>query len=93
MNRAQLLAMTPKLGARADVFVEALNAAMARFAIDTPARQAAFLGQVVHESLGLTRMTENLNYSPGTLMACFNNSKSPSGRARQSQSFPCPAPR
>lgn len=75
MNRAQLLAMAPNLGTRADVFVEALNNAMARFGIDTPARQAAFLGQVVHESLGLTRMTENLNYSPGTLMACFNNSK------------------
>lgn len=75
MNRAQLLSLAPKLGARADAFVGALNAAMARYGIDTPARQAAFLGQVVHESLGLTRMTENLNYSPGTLMVTFNNSK------------------
>ncbi|MCC6071471.1 glycoside hydrolase family 19 protein [Massilia sp. GCM10020059] len=75
MNRQHLLALAPRLGARADAFVEALNNAMARFAINTPARQAAFLGQVVHESAGLTRMTEDLNYSPGTLMACFNNKK------------------
>lgn len=72
MNRVQLLSLSPGLGARVDVFLEPLNAAMTRFAIDTPARQAAFLAQVLHESMGLTRMTENLNYSPAALMATFN---------------------
>ncbi|NML62286.1 glycoside hydrolase family 19 protein [Massilia sp. RP-1-19] len=73
MNLAQLLALSPGIGTRADMFVEPLNAAMKRFGIDTPARQAAFLAQALHESMGLTRMTENLNYSPAALMARFNN--------------------
>ncbi|WP_206085788.1 glycoside hydrolase family 19 protein [Massilia polaris] len=72
MNRSQLLSLSPGLGARVDVFIEPLNVAMKRFEIDTPARQAAFLAQVLHESLGLTRMTENLNYSPAALIATFN---------------------
>lgn len=43
-------------------FAEPLKAACALFAIDTPARVAAFLGQIVVESIGLTRLEENLNY-------------------------------
>ena len=73
MNRAQLLKLAPKIGARADVFVDALNAAMEQFGIDTTARQAPFIAQAIHESLGLTRMTENLNYSPASLIATFNS--------------------
>lgn len=53
--------MTPKqlavcTGARIDRAVEwlpAIEAAMAEFGIDTPARQAAFLAQIGHESGGL----------------------------------------
>lgn len=37
--------------------------AMESARIDTPARIAAFLAQVGHESAGLTVMSENLNYS------------------------------
>lgn len=36
--------------------------AMARFAIDTPVRRAAFLAQVGHESAGLARVEEDLRY-------------------------------
>lgn len=42
--------------------------AMAEFGIDTPRRQAMFLAQVAHESGGLARVVENLNYSAEGLM-------------------------
>ena len=41
----------------------ALVEAMPKYGINTTRREAAFLGQVRHESLELTRFTENLNYS------------------------------
>lgn len=41
----------------------ALNQAMARFAIDTPQRIAAFLAQLAHESGEFERLVESLNYS------------------------------
>lgn len=76
MNRAQLVALAPAIGSRADVFLAALTAAMRRFGIDrSPARQAMFLAQAIHESQGLTRMSENLNYSPASLMGTFNTRK------------------
>lgn len=46
----QLRAIMPQAGARAGIFLTPLNAAMDEFGIDTPARQAAFLAQVAHES-------------------------------------------
>jgi putative chitinase len=39
--------------------------------IDTPSRQAAFLGQVAVESANLTRLEENLNYSASRLCAVW----------------------
>lgn len=45
--------------------------AMAYSAIDTPRRQAAFLAQVGHESMNLTRLEENLNYAAQRLMAVW----------------------
>jgi len=44
--------------ARAEAFLPHIDAAMAEFGIDTPARQAAFLSQVGHESGGLRWLTE-----------------------------------
>jgi putative chitinase len=41
----------------------ALVPAMARYAITSPLEQAHFLAQVAHESMGFTRLVENLNYS------------------------------
>lgn len=49
-GRAVLLTIMPNARARIDDFVDALNAAMATYAINTPARQAAFLAQIAHES-------------------------------------------
>jgi putative chitinase len=50
LSPAQLRTILPQAGARADLFCAPLNAAMAEFDIDTPARQAAFIAQVGHES-------------------------------------------
>jgi putative chitinase len=43
-------------------WLDPLNEAFARFAINTPARIAGFMGQAMHETGGLRTLTENLNY-------------------------------
>lgn len=63
INKQQLLLILPNAGQVAGVFVDAVNAAMAKYAINTPARAAAFLAQTGHESAQFTRLVENLNYS------------------------------
>lgn len=45
-----------------------LRDACARLEIDTPKRLAAFLAQIGHESAGLSRTVENLNYSAQGLL-------------------------
>lgn len=49
-------------------YLPLLDAAMREFKIDSELRAAAFLAQMAHESAGLTRWTENLNYSATGLM-------------------------
>jgi putative chitinase len=44
-------------------WIIALVEAMPKYAINTIARESAFIGQLRHESLELTRFVENLNYS------------------------------
>jgi putative chitinase len=63
INKQQLLLILPNAGQVAGVFVDAVNAALAKYAINTPARAAAFLAQTGHESAQFTRLVENLNYS------------------------------
>lgn len=46
----QLKTIVPYAGHRAGVFLVPLNDAMDEFCIDTPARQAAFIAQLAHES-------------------------------------------
>lgn len=65
---AQLVKILPASRARAPVFIEPLNAAMAESQINTAARQAAFIPQIGHESMSLTKLTEGLNYSAERLM-------------------------
>lgn len=50
---------------------DALLKAMPEFNIHTPARQAAFIAQIAHESSELTRVEENLNYSAEGLQKIF----------------------
>ncbi|RMS72361.1 Glycoside hydrolase protein [Pseudomonas syringae pv. aceris] len=50
INQQQLLQILPNAGPKAGVFVPALNTAMARYAIDTRLRIAAFIAQIGHES-------------------------------------------
>ncbi len=56
---------------RAERWVEPLNAAMRRFKITTPRRAAHFLGQVGHESLGLSKLEEAMSYSRARLEEVF----------------------
>ncbi len=58
MTPAELLQAIPGAGPRADTFAAPLTAAMAEFGIDTPARKAAFLAQVAHESGSLRYVRE-----------------------------------
>jgi putative chitinase len=44
-------------------YVDALDEALARYAINTPSRIAAFIAQVAHESGDFRSTEENLNYS------------------------------
>jgi len=55
-----------------DKFAEPLTKAMAMYEIDkNPLRIAAFMAQIGHESLNLSRTVENLNYSTVGLLATF----------------------
>lgn len=42
-----------------------------RYEINTPLRMAHFLAQVHHESAGMTRLTESMNYTPEALLSTF----------------------
>lgn len=48
-----------------------LSAACEAYGITTPARMAAFLAQIGHESGGFARTTENLNYSAHGLLSTW----------------------
>lgn len=68
---AQLAAAVQCPTARAARWLPHLVRAMSRFDINTRHRAACFLGQLGHESLGLSRIEENLNYSVGRLTEVF----------------------
>jgi putative chitinase len=59
-NALQTLGIDPK-------WEEPLRAAFDKYEINTPKRQAAFIGQCAHESANFTKLEENLNYSPERL--------------------------
>jgi putative chitinase len=62
LTRDDLVAVMPRAASTANGMTDALGAAMARFGIHRPARKAAFLAQLAHESGQLSRWTENLDY-------------------------------
>jgi putative chitinase len=49
-------------------WAEPLNDTFEKYEINTPKRQACFIGQCLHESGGFKHLTENLNYSAKALM-------------------------
>ena len=49
-------------------WLDPLNETFAKYDINTPKRQACFIGQCMHESGGFRLTTENLNYSAAALM-------------------------
>jgi len=53
------------------IWAPLLSAACAKHAIATPRRFAAFLANAMHETGGLRRLTENLNYQPKGLLDTF----------------------
>jgi putative chitinase len=72
ITEVQLTAFLPALQ-NAPTWTAALNAAMDRFEINTPARIAAFLAQTAHESGEFRRLVENLNYSAAGLCKTWPN--------------------
>ncbi|RJF99005.1 glycoside hydrolase family 19 protein [Noviherbaspirillum saxi] len=75
MTQDDLIRIRPTVKPHLAAFFTPLCAAMQEFSVNTPARQAAFLSQILHETLGLSKLRENLNYSPEGLLRTFNTSK------------------
>ncbi len=69
---SQIAAATGSNLAAAQKWANPLADAMLKYDITTPQRQAAFLAQAGHESQGLSRVVENLNYTPEALITTFN---------------------
>jgi putative chitinase len=82
ITQMQFLQIIPAAGSLTGVFVPALNAAMARFHINTPARVSAFLAQTGHESAYFTRLVESLNYSVEALISTFTRERISEADAR-----------
>lgn len=68
MNLEQLKKVMPRVP---DEWAQALLAAMPKWEISTPLREAAFIAQLAHESVEMTHVEENLNYSATALAATF----------------------
>lgn len=60
-----------------------LAAAMNHYDLNTPERAAMFLAQVGHESAGLSRLVENLNYAEKALLTIFGRHRISIAQARQ----------
>ena len=67
LTQQQLITIMPNARSKAGIFLPALNAAMAEFAINTPARQASFLAQLAHESGQLVYVRELWGPTPSQL--------------------------
>lgn len=68
-----IAAQVQALTGDAERWLEPLNAALARWEINTPDRVAMFLAQCGHESGGFRRLTENLNYTAAQLLRTWPN--------------------
>jgi len=57
-----------QLGIGPKLWLDPLNAAFEKYGMNTPLRQAAFIGQCQHESSNFLHLEENLHYSAVELM-------------------------
>lgn len=73
ITQPQLIKAISCSAATAAAWLPHLNAAMAKYGINTTTRAAHFLAQCNVESAGLTRLEENLNYSAERLMVVWPN--------------------
>lgn len=63
MNKSQFMQASGITSALADKWFDVVTQAMHQFSINTPLRQAHFIGQVGTESNGFRSVSESLNYS------------------------------
>lgn len=82
LTASQIATGTGATLARATAWLPALSDAMIDFAINTPARQAAFLAQIGIESGGLSAVVENLNYRAAQLLDTFKGRFTPEQAAQ-----------
>ena len=78
----QLYNIMPNGKKRIDPFVEPLNAALREFNISTPARQAAFIAQIAHESgefKYVRELASGAAYDTGRLAARLGNTPQADG--------------
>lgn len=66
-----LVALTGRPADEVDIWADPLAITMLTFDITTPARIAAFLASVLHESADLRRLEENLDYTAPRLVAVW----------------------
>lgn len=71
-DKLVLLKVQPAIAAK---FEKPLQDTLERYKINTRLRVCHFLSQILHESWRLTRVEENLNYTPDAILATFNNPK------------------
>lgn len=68
ISKQQLIEATGCTESNADKYLEFIKGACKAFDITTKKRLSAFLSQIAHESASLSVVTENLNYSSGSLV-------------------------
>jgi putative chitinase len=71
LTASQLVAALRIPAARASDWLASINGALVEFGIDTPARTAAFIAQIGHESIALSRTSESFDYSVQGLITTF----------------------
>ncbi len=67
------MAIMPFAGMRIAAYMPFVNELLDKYAIHTPARQAAFFARVAHETGELAKLEENLNYSIEALVRVWPN--------------------